>query len=218
MRYYKMRQLILIGLLFLTSCVTFQKRPLTFISSSGLNFQINEDSLLNKLKLNENFANNSNDSITIGTEYKSIKFKSNLWFKEHFNTYYIDKTNNPYIDIILIHFYNKKLWKVDLITKFNSDSLLKTTESYFNKKFHKCISKSSIFYDSLKYGKDYKGFENKWTSESGYFSKNRIYVNYDKDLVYNEVKLSLINKKIKPPDMCPITRPPWWYYFTFWRW
>jgi hypothetical protein len=211
-----MRIFVLV-ILFITSCQTFQKKPLTFLSVSNLSFQTKEDSLSIGAKVNDNIVYTTHgDSFLIGEDYKSIVVHTNWWFRNHVSSYYLPHSSRPG-DIILLHFYKKELCSIEVYSKQNTDSLLRQTEQFFNCTFPVEYSSSLNNRDSSKYGIDYKGFEDKPTREQGYFSKGKILVHYDRDRVYNEVRLSLYNHKVELPPWCG-TKTPWWYDLVFWRW
>lgn len=226
---------LLLGLIVLSGCTTYQRKPIIFISDSKISFQSTEDSIQNKCKLIGNFAFSSNgDSFPVGMAYKSVEFKTNYWHSTHFNCYIVTHQKEPIADIVTLDFYKKKLFRVSMYAKgkSNIDSLIKVTEKFYNKKFDNAsYSGGSAGYDSMTYANfigdwpnkrsyfdsaTYANFRIEWTNKSSYFRKGRIGVSYYHDVVYDEITLNITNNKVKVPSWCGFRTPLWWY-LTFWR-
>jgi hypothetical protein len=216
-------KILLFGLLFLTSCATYRNKPLTFISDQDLDFRFPEDSLKAKLRIIDSVVYQNNGSFIIGRQYRSIKFRGDRMYNKIYNTYYFTGKHNAYADIVVLYFYKKRLSKIRLTTRQPEriDSLLTATEIFYNQKFETFYRGQVTHNDSLRYGKYYRQFLDKPALEYGNFTQDKITASYIRNLVYQEITLTLTNAKVKLPDWCG-TRYTWrsllmdlrfWRYF-----
>ncbi len=192
---------LIIGFLFLTSCSTFQNKPLTFISPASIVFNNSEITQPDKLKRNDSIVYNDLDSFIIMADYNHIKLTIRPFYKKKIHEYYFINTNEQLIDYVTLDYFEGKLATVILITKNKSriDSLSSLLERFFLKDF-----------------KNNNYNQNK-TRQLSYFSKGNLFVDRTIYLENYEAEFSIQNKKVKIPSWCG-TKTPWWYYLKFWRW
>jgi hypothetical protein len=81
-------RILIIGILFLTSCVTYRNKPLTFITPQTISFNKIEALQMNKLKCNDTTVYEGNDSFYICQEYVYNKPIHMSFYKDVINEYY----------------------------------------------------------------------------------------------------------------------------------
>lgn len=190
---------VFINCLFLTSCSTYQKKKLSFISPSNISFNVPETLQVNKLRSNDTIVYLEEDSFVICQDYMNIKLQMRHFYKNKIHEYYFIQSNKDLIDHVILKYYKGELLDVSLITKGKSrvDSLLGNIESFYHKKFE---------------------LENNGTSkyQFGHFNKGKLSVSC---WIYKdnfEAEFSLRNEKVEIPSWCGF-RNPWWSYILFWR-
>lgn len=195
-----MRTLI-IGLLLLTSCSTFQKKALTFVAPSSLRFNIPETTQENILKRNDSIVYMGKDSFFICTDYTHIKLRLMRFYKGKIHEYYFPNTNKDLIDHVALEYYHGKLASITLITKDKSriDSLSNVIQTFFKKDFER-------------HRQDPDG-RRKWR----YFRKSNLFVDYTIFPESDEAAFTITNRNVNIPSWCG-TKTQWWYYLTFWHW
>lgn len=194
-------RILIIGLFFLTSCSTFQKKTLTFIAPSTLSFNKTEVLQTNKLKRNDSIVYMNKDSFIICSDYMHIKPQLMRFYKNKINEYYFINTNKDLIDHVNLEYYKGNLAYVTLITKDKSrvDSLSSIIQIFFKKDF-----KNEEYNQNVR---------SQWSS----FNRNNLSINRTIYLDNHEAEFKIANRKVKIPSWCG-TKTPWWYYLKFWRW
>ncbi len=192
---------LIIGLLLLTSCSTFQKKTLSFISPSTLSFNKQETVQTDKLRLDDSIVYTDRDSFIICQDYMQIKPEMMPFYKNKIHEYYFIHTNKNLIDHVILQYYKGDLAYIALITKgkHRVDSLSNIIQAFFNRNF-----KNNTFNYNPR-------------SQFSYFNKNNLFIDR---VIYTdnyEAEFSLRNRKVKIPSWCG-TKTPWWYYLKFWRW
>lgn len=204
----------------LTSCATYQNENFAFISGTQISSIQNEDSLPKTIKpiyFKDELNNISdkvfieNDTIPFGSNYKltkcgytGIRIRPSYYREGTVNYYYLQTNKEPYIDFIVLYYYERKLFQLKIFSKKsnNIDSLLTSIEKFYNKSFDK--NQERILrenYYSSRYGKELTVKEGQLTTEQGSFWKNRIYIRYVRDYIFDEVSIEIINMKVSPPIM-----------------
>jgi hypothetical protein len=194
-------KILVIALLLLTSCSTYQKKTLTFIAPSTLSFNKLESEQFDKLKRNDSIVYIGKDSFFICDDYMHIKPKMMSFYKERINEYYFLNSNKNLIDHVTLEYYRGNLAYIWLYTKGKSrvDSLSNIIESFFKKDF---VNKE----------RNLKRLE-QWS----YFYKGKLFIGRRIFKDNYEAEFIMINKKVKIPSWCG-TKTPWWYYLKFWLW
>lgn len=218
-----MRIRIIIGLLILTSCATYQKKPLIFIPSFFIAFSQREDSTQSILKpIYERWHYNENgvtdgvtlkivkdgDSLTVGSDYNlvnrhfpgsGIKIRR-LVYPDLLHLYYLSVENKQFIDFIVFYYYDKELYQLKIFTKQpkDIDSLLSSTEDFYEKKFAKTHNEWTNFNtENPEYGPEFKMHYGQWTSEYGSFVRNGFYVSFLRDYIFDESVVTITNTKLR---------------------
>lgn len=190
---------VLINCLFITSCSTYQKRKLSFISPSSISFNVPETLQINKLRSNDTIVYFENDSFFICQEYNNIKPQLKHFYKNKIHEYYFIHTNKDLIDHVLLEYYKGELLDVSIITKGKSrvDSLCRNIELFYHKKFElENNARSNYQYGHIKEGK---------LSISYWIYKDNF-----------EAEFNIRNLNVEVPSWCGF-RNPWWSYILFWR-
>jgi hypothetical protein len=81
-------KILIIGLLLLTSCSTFQKKTLTFIAPATLSFNKQETVQIDKLKRNDSIVYVDKDSFIICNNFTHIKPEMMRFYKIKIHEYY----------------------------------------------------------------------------------------------------------------------------------
>jgi hypothetical protein len=128
---------VLFNCLFLTSCSTYQKRKLSFISPANISFNVPETLQVNKLRSNGTIVYLEKDSFVICQDYMNIKLQMRHFYKNKIHEYYFIHSNKDLIDHVILKYYQGELFEVSLITKGKSsvDSLCGNIELFYHKKF-----------------------------------------------------------------------------------
>ncbi len=194
-------RILIIGLLLLTSCSTFQKKTLTFIAPSTLRFNNLETIQADKLKLNDSIVYIEQDSFIICDDYTHIKPKMMRYYKNKIQQYYFLNTNKGLIDHVTLEYYKGNLAYITLITKekYRVDSLSNIIETFFKKDFKN------------------NEYNRNTTSQWSYFHKDNLFIKRTVHIDNYEAEFIMTNRKVKVPSWCG-TKTTWWYYLKFWRW
>lgn len=220
MQHFMRNGLITLLVFILTSCITYQNENFAFISGTQISSIIHEDSLL-KTKKPIYFKNDLNnlsnkafieaDTIPIGSNYKltkcgypGVSIKPWYYREGTVNYYYLNTNTEPNIDFIVLYFYKKNLFLMNIFTKKlkNIDLLITSLEKFYNKSFNKTQERFQHGnYYSYRYGKEFTGENGQITTEQGSLWKNRIYIRYVRDYIFDEVSIEIFNMKARPPIM-----------------
>lgn len=193
-------KILIIGLLLLTSCSTFQKKTLTFIAPATLSFDKHETVQIDKLKRNDSIVYVDKDSFIICNNFTHIKPKMMRFYKNKIHEYYFLNTNKDLIVHVTLEYYEGNLAYVRLITKDKSriDSLSNIIKTFFKKDF-----------------KNYELNPNT-TRQWSYFHIDKLFIDRTIYLDNYEAEFTITNRKVKIPSWCG-TKTPWWYYLEFWH-
>lgn len=185
----------------LTSCSTFRKKTLTFVTPATLSFDRQETVQTDKLKRNDSIVYIDKDSFFICNDYMHIKPKMMRFYKNTIYEYYFMNTNKDLIDHVTLEYYKGSLAHITLITKGKSrvDSLSNIIQTFFKKDFKN------------------NEYNNNAPRQWSYFRKDNLFIDRTIYIDNYEVEFTMTNRKVKIPSWCG-TKTPWWYYLKFWRW